>query len=249
MYYFASDMHLGLEHGTPSRERERRVVRWLDEVARDAKAIFLVGDVFDFWFEWRKVIPKGFTRLLGKLSELTDRGVEVHFFNGNHDMWAYDYLRAECGVEVHHGPEIFELYGKRVFVAHGDNLYLRQPLGIKVMYFFFRSRFWRRVFSALFPKSAAMRFGQWWSAKSRKSKSLTHCFGGEEEYLIKYTREYSRAQGDETQIDFFVFGHLHCAEDYDMGDGRRAVFLGEWISDAPVYAVLRPDGEMELVAT
>ena len=243
MYYFASDMHLGLDHRTPSLEREKIVVRWLDEVSADAKAIFLVGDVFDFWFEWKRVIPRGFSRLLGKFSELTDRGVRIHIFTGNHDLWAYDYLREECGLVIHEKPEVFEAYGKKVFVAHGDNLYLRKkkPLLIKMMNGLFRSKFWHTLFIALVHPNQALRFGHWWSERSRKSKRLSHCFGGEKEYLIQYAREYGKC----VDVDYFVFGHLHCAVDYDLGEGHRAIVLGEWIV-SPTYAVLKPDGEIEL---
>lgn len=241
MYYFASDMHLGLDYRTPPLEREKVFVRWLDEVSADAEAILLVGDVFDFWFEWKRVIPKGFSRVLGKFSELADRGVKIHFFTGNHDMWAFDYLQTECGVTLHQRPEVFEMYGKRLFVAHGDNLYLKKPFPIRVMNGIFYSRFWRRAFAMLVHPDLAMRFGLWWSNKSRKSKRLSHHFAGENEYLVQYARQYSRC----VDVDYFVFGHLHCAVDYDMGEGQRAVILGEWIVD-PTYAVLKPDGSIEL---
>lgn len=241
MYYFASDMHLGLDYRSTTREREKALVRWLREVSADADAIFLVGDVFDFWFEFAKVVPKGFTRLLGALSEITDRGIPVHFFPGNHDMWAYDYLATECGVTIHRPPEVFELSGKRIFVAHGDGMYLKTPSRIRFMNACFRSRFWRWVFSSLFHPNFTMRFGQWWSGSSRKSKSISHKFEGEKEYLVQYARKY----GECVEVDYFIFGHIHCAADYDLGEGRRAVFLGEWIV-SPSYAVLKDDGSLEL---
>ena len=122
MYYFAADTHLGLSSHGDGREREKFFVRWLDEVAPTAKAIFLVGDIFDFWFEYKRVVPKGFTRLLGKLSELADRGVEIHFFTGNHDIWAFDYLPRECGVTLHTTNEELTLSGKRFLIGHGDGL-------------------------------------------------------------------------------------------------------------------------------
>ena len=122
MYYFASDIHLGAGDEAFARETERRFVAWLDEAAQDAEAIFLVGDVFDFWFEYGRVVPKGFVRTLGKLAELTDRGIRVVFFTGNHDMWVTDYLTRECGVEIRTFPEVLLLGGQRVFVAHGDNM-------------------------------------------------------------------------------------------------------------------------------
>lgn len=241
MYYFASDMHLGLDYGDSPLRREKLVVRWLDEVSADARAIFLVGDVFDFWFEWKRIVPKGFTRLLGKLSELTDRGVEIHFFTGNHDLWVYDYLSEECGVRIHTRPEIFKLYGKKTFIAHGDNLYLKKPFRVGVMNYFFYSKFWRRVFSALVHPDSAMRFGQWWSNKSRKTKRLSHDFAAENEPLIRYARKYAQ----NAEVDYFVFGHLHVPVNYDMGGGMRAVILGEWVAN-PTYAALAPDGTIEL---
>ena len=122
MYYFASDIHLGAGGEAFAQQTERLFVRWLDDAAQDAEAIFLVGDVFDFWFEYRGVVPKGFVRTLGKLAELTDRGIRVVFFTGNHDMWVGDYLARECGVEIHTSPQQFCLNGKNVFIAHGDNM-------------------------------------------------------------------------------------------------------------------------------
>ncbi|MCD7970764.1 MAG: UDP-2,3-diacylglucosamine diphosphatase [Alistipes sp.] len=244
MYYFASDVHLGLDAATSSAQRERLFVQWLDTVAADARAIFLVGDIFDFWFEYKRVVPKGFTRLLGKLSEITDRGIPIHFFVGNHDMWAYDYLHRECGLTVHYKPEVFEIAGKRVFVAHGDNMYIRKPFAEKVMQSGFRSPLLRRLFSALIHPNAMLRFGQWWSHKSRKSHARVHVFCGEKEYLVQYARAY-RAAVKNIHVDYFVFGHIHCGHTYDMGDGSTAVFLGEWLYN-PAYAVLDDHGRMEL---
>jgi UDP-2,3-diacylglucosamine hydrolase len=243
MYYFASDMHLGLDARQGATiEREKLLVRWLDEVSADAEAIFLVGDVFDFWFEYRKVIPKGFTRLLGKLSELTDRGVQIHFFTGNHDMWTYDYLGQECGLTVHLQPEIFEIGGKTVFVGHGDNMYTKRPPVLEhTMHRLFRSPVARRLFSALVHPNGAIGFGHWWSGKSRKARSLTHVFTGENEYLVRYAREYMKC----VDVDYFVFGHLHCREDYDLGGGKRLIVLGEWLAN-PSYAVMDGSGNIEL---
>lgn len=243
MYYFASDMHLGLDTRLgSSREREALLVQWLDSVSADARAIFLVGDVFDFWFEYRRVVPKGFTRLLGKFSELTDRGIKIHFFTGNHDMWAYDYLRDECGLIIHDKPEVFELDGKMVFIGHGDNMYAnRPPVLERIMHKLFRSKVARRLFASLVHPNMALRFGHWWSGKSRKAKSLTHIFTGEKEYLVQYAREYLKC----VNVDYFIFGHLHCVEDYDLGEGKRLILLGEWISN-PTYAVIGEDGSIGL---
>ncbi|MCD8103256.1 MAG: UDP-2,3-diacylglucosamine diphosphatase [Alistipes sp.] len=244
MYYFAADVHLGLDAATTSAERERLFVRWLDEVSADADAIFLVGDVFDFWFEYKRVVPKGFTRLLGKFSELTDRGIPVHFFVGNHDMWAYDYLSTECGLRIHYKPEVFELAGKEVFVAHGDNMYIKKPFPEKVMHAGFHSKWLRWLFAGLIHPNSAMRFGRWWSQQSRKAHAKTHVFCGEKEYLIQYARAYKDAVRT-VNVDYFVFGHIHCAHMYDMGGGSTAVFLGEWLY-SPAFAVMDGEGRMEL---
>lgn len=243
MYYFASDMHLGLGRGESERAREAQLIRWLDMVSADATAIALVGDIFDFWFEWRRTVPKGFVRLLGKLAELTDRGVRIHFFTGNHDLWAFDYLKEECGVVVHQRPEVFEAYGKKIFVAHGDNLYLRgeKPLKIKFLNWLFYSRFWQAAFRTIVHPDLALKFGQWWSRHNRRSKGIAHEFKEEREHLIRYARAYARC----VDVDYFVFGHLHVRKNYDLGDGRRAIVLGEWI-EHPAYAVLSPEGAIEL---
>ncbi|MBQ4279406.1 MAG: UDP-2,3-diacylglucosamine diphosphatase [Rikenellaceae bacterium] len=237
MYYFASDVHLGLEYGTETpADRERFFIRWLDEVAPDAEAIFLVGDIFDFWFEYKRVVPKGHTRLLGKFSELTDRGVRIHFFTGNHDKWAREYLATECGVTMHHGPATLDLYGKRVFIAHGDTEGKRGGILTRLMQYAFHARWVRRAFSALVHPNQAIRFGHWWSGQSRKRKSVRHGFRGMDEQQVGFALKYLAAGHD---IDYFVFGHIHCAEELALTDRSRIIFLGEWI-ERPTYAVMDP---------
>ena len=169
MYYFASDIHLGAGGPAAARAVEKRFVAWLDEVSREADAVFILGDLFDFWFEYKRVVPKGFVRVLGKLCELTDRGIRVVFMTGNHDMWVRDYFEAECGVEVYTSPRIMELAGKRVFLAHGDNMKIDHLPVLRFMNAVFRSKTIRFLFSWLVHPDWAMRFGQWWSGKSRKS--------------------------------------------------------------------------------
>ena len=240
MYYFASDMHLGLGSRDESLVRERQLVSWLEKVSADAGAIFIVGDMFDFWYEYKRVIPKGFSRLLGALSNLTDRGVEIHFFPGNHDLWAYDYLQTECGVQVHHKAEVFELYGKRLFITHGDDIHARNFFWARIMNSIFRSRVARWIFSHTVHPNSALRFGLNWSSHSRKSKSVSHVFFAENDPMVKFARAY-----DKQHIDYFVFGHNHCAEVYPIDKGRTTVFLGQWIED-PTYATLSPDGTMSL---
>lgn len=242
MYYFASDIHLGLAPEADSAERERLLIRWLREVAADAEAIFLVGDVFDFWYEYRRVVPKGFVRLLGTLAELTDRGVEIHFFTGNHDMWAYDYLERECGVHVHATPLETTCYGKRLFITHGDDITAREHgFWTRRMNGCFRSSTMRWLFSRLLHPDLALRFGHGWSSHSRKSKAVAHRFLGEQEPMVHFARRYAATH----PIDYFVFGHNHCAEVYPLGERSTAVFLGEWI-EHPTYATLSPDGRIAL---
>lgn len=239
-YYFASDMHLGMEAvAGEAAARETVFIRWLDEIAADADAVFLMGDVFDFWFEYKRVVPKGFARTIAKLEELTSRGIEVWFFSGNHDMWARDYLSVEAGVHIVHGPEVMKLDGKRVFLAHGDNL-LTRGAGAKLMNWAFHNPAVRTAFRWAVHPDLAMKFGQWWSRTSRSSKQLAHDFKNEEEPLVLFSRGVLRQQ----HIDYFVFGHIHTALDYDLGGNSRALFLGEWIAN-PAYAVMR-DGEITL---
>lgn len=243
MYYFASDMHLGSEHGrSSSLDRERDLVRWLCSIEHDARAIFLVGDVFDFWFEYRRVVPKGFTRFLGKVAELTDRGIEVHLFMGNHDMWMTGYLERECGVKLHRRGEILELSGKRVYVEHGDRIMdLEHPV-TRFLGRCFHSSVLRWLFSRLVHPTYALWFGQKWSGYSRTSNHSGHIFQGEAEPLVKFARSMLASGG---KIDYFVFGHLHCAEDVDLGGGSRAIFTGDWLLRRD-YARLTDDGVMEL---
>ena len=240
MYYFASDIHLGLKVGQTHATRERLFVRWLDEVSADAEAIFLVGDVFDFWYEYRRVVPKGFTRLLGKLSELTDRGVAVHFFPGNHDLWAFDYLQTECGVVLHRADyEILALAGKRVFIGHGD-VFGKRGRGGRLLSRVFRSRAIQWVFSTFVHPNAAMRFGHWWSGKSRKSHAADTLDVSLTEPLIQYAREYAAMH----DVDHFVFGHMHFPRDFREGN-LHVINLGCW-EQYPSYAVLDASGELTL---
>ena len=251
MIYFASDVHLGAGGDAAAREVERRFVAWLDAAARDAEAIFLVGDIFDFWFEYRRVVPKGFVRTLGKLAELTDRGIRVVFFTGNHDMWVGDYLTRECGLEIYTSPQLLTLHGRQVFVAHGDNMKIDgQPL-LKLLNSGFRSRTLKWLFSWGLHPDWALKFGHWWSGKSRKGHDAADekarregTEGGFDasltEPLIEYAREYAAGH----DVDHFVFGHMHLPRDFRDGT-LHVVNLGGWEKN-PAYAVLDDRGEMTL---
>lgn len=238
MYYFASDIHLGLAVGQTAAYRERLFIQWLDEVSVDAEAIFLVGDIFDFWYEYKRVVPKGFTRLLGKLSELTDRGVAIHFFPGNHDLWAYDYLQSECGLILHPVDyEIIELAGHHVFIGHGDALGKRNLSG-RLLCRIFRSHPLRWAFSNFIHPNAAMRFGQWWSGSNRRAKPIKHTFRGYEEPIVRFAADFAKHH---PEIDLFVCGHIHCNEIFPLTEKCTIAFLGEWI-DQPTYGKLDDKG-------
>jgi UDP-2,3-diacylglucosamine hydrolase len=224
--YFASDFHLGLEAGPPPLEREKKIVGWLNSVAGDAKAIYLVGDIFDFWWEYKLVIPRGFTRFLGAISELTDSGIEVHFFTGNHDMWAGDYLSTECGMIVHTSPFTTDFNGKKFHLAHGEGLGTKST-GYKILLSIFRNRPLQIMYSALHP-AIGVGIGHRWSRNSRLGKGITKEFLGEEnEDLIRYAKSVLEIDN----IDYFIFGHRHLAMDYKLQPGTEIVFLGDWIKN------------------
>lgn len=229
--FFASDFHLGLNAGAPPREREKKIVKWLDTIAEEASEIYLVGDIFDFWWEYRHVVPKGFTRFLGKISAITDSGVPVHFFTGNHDMWVKDYLSMECGMKIHTGPYTTTLNGKRFHIAHGEGLGSRSG-GYKILLWIFHNRLLRALYSALHP-AIGVAIGHRWSLSSRLGKGISLEFLGEEnEDLIRYAGRVAEKE----KIDYFVFGHRHLAMVHPLKGGGEIVFLGDWIKHSS-YAV------------
>ena len=226
--YFLSDAHLGswaLDH---RRMQERRLVRFLDSIKDKAAAIYLLGDMFDFWFEYKFVVPRGYTRFLGKLSELTDMGVEVHYFTGNHDIWAFNYLERECGVILHKQPLTVELYGKIFFMAHGDGL--GDPdKKFKFIRAVFHNPVCQHLFSAIHPRWG-MWFGQTWAKHSRMKRPNGEeppYMGEDREHLILYTQEYMKAHPD---VDVFIYGHRHIEIDLQVSKKARAIILGDWIS-------------------
>lgn len=224
--YFASDFHLGAPDYESSLIREKRIVRWLDEIRKDATEIFLVGDVFDFWFEYKRAIPKGFVRLQGKIAEITDSGIPVHVFTGNHDMWIFDYLPKELGVRLYRAPIIREWNGKKFYIGHGDGLGPGDK-GYKFLKKVFASSVCQWLFARLHPN-----FGIWLAdLSSKKSRASTgtsdEVFLGEEnEWLAIYSREYLKKE----HIDYFVFGHRHLPLELKIGDNSVYYNTGEWIN-------------------
>lgn len=222
--YFTSDFHLGLPAGSLPVERERKVVRWLNSVKDDAKEIYLLGDVFDFWWEYNLVVPKGFTRFLGTVSSITDSGIPVHFFTGNHDMWVGDYLSRECGITIHTEPLTTVFDGQTFHLAHGEGLGTSDFL-YKILLSIFRNKPLRAMYSALHP-SIGVGIGLRWSLSSRLGKGISKEFLGEEkEDLIKYAKSLLKHE----KIDYFIFGHRHLARSFKVKEGSEIIFLGDWI--------------------
>lgn len=226
--YFLSDAHLGSLAIDHSRTHERRLVRFLDNIKEKAAAVYLLGDMFDFWYEYKYVVPKGYTRFLGKLSELTDMGVEVHFFTGNHDIWAYDYLEKECGVQLHKQPLTTEIYGKVFLLAHGDGLG-DSDRKFKAIRYLFHNRLCQIMFSAIHPRWA-MWFGLTWAKHSRlkrKNGEEPPFMGEDKENLVVYAKEYASEHPD---VDYFLFGHRHIELDLNVSKKARMIILGDWIT-------------------
>jgi UDP-2,3-diacylglucosamine hydrolase len=230
--YFLSDFHLGVPDAQQSLEREKLIVRFLDEAAQDAHTIFFVGDMFDFWFEYRKVVPRGYVRLLGKLAELSDSGIQLHFFVGNHDMWMKDYFQQELAMPVYFEPRPFTFNHCSFFIAHGDGLGPGDH-GYKALKKLFRSRACQWLFGLL-PPAIGIGTANYFSRRSRKAQEhIEETFLGEEkEWLLTYSREVLKNEA----FNFFVFGHRHLPIDYRLTTESRYINLGEWIN-FQTYAV------------
>lgn len=233
--YFLSDAHLGSKSHPDSVETERKLCRWFDFANRDARAIYLLGDIFDYWFEYRTVVPRGFTRLLGKLSEVADSGTEVHFFIGNHDIWLTDYLQNECGLIIHREPLITEILGKKFFIAHGDGL-SDESVSFRFLRKIFHNKFLRQCFSAIHPRWT-IPLAHAWSSSSRENGGVQDFLGEDKEYLIRFAKQEILRTSD---IDYFVFGHRHILLDFPLNEKARVINVGDWIRYFS-YAVF--DGE------
>jgi UDP-2,3-diacylglucosamine hydrolase len=234
--YFASDFHLGVPTLESSLEREKSICRWLDLIKADAEEIYLVGDIFDFWFEYTYTVPKGFTRLLGKIAELTDSGIKVVFFTGNHDLWMRDYFIKELNVVIHHQP-ITRVYNNKTFyIGHGDGMGPGDR-GYKLLKIVFTSKLCHWLYSRLHPN-----FSFWFARfTSRRSRITTgdsdeKFLGAEKEWLFLFCRDYLK----EHKVDFFIFGHRHLPLELDIDGKAMYTNLGDWIKYR-TYAVF--DGQ------
>lgn len=224
--YFASDFHLGAPNFEKSRERETKIVAWLDQIKTDAHEIYLVGDIFDFWFEYKHAIPKGFIRFQGKIAELTDSGIPVHFFIGNHDMWMFDYFEKELNVKIHRKPIQITFNDKKFLIGHGDGLGPGDR-GYKFIKKVFAAKWSQWCFARLHPN-----FGIWlaqFSSRSSRAKtgnSDEKYLGKENEWLYIYSKEYLETE----QIDFFIFGHRHLPLRIRLNESSEYINIGEWLN-------------------
>jgi UDP-2,3-diacylglucosamine hydrolase len=234
--YFISDFHLGVPNDTDSRKREDKIVFWLNSIKHDAQILYLMGDVFDYWFEYKEVVPRGYVRLLGKLAELSDAGVEMHYFTGNHDMWVFDYLPKEIGLQIHRAPIQKEYNGKKFFLGHGDGLG-PGDFGYKFIKKVFANKLAQWLFARVHPNTGIglMKF---FSRKSRIATGTSDdvYLGDDKEWLMIYCREVLQKE----HYDYFIFGHRHMPLDKQLNAQSRYINLGEWINHF-TYAVF--DGQ------
>lgn len=223
--YFSSDNHLGAPTMAQSLPREKKFVAWLDHIKHDAAAIFLLGDLFDFWFEYKTVIPKGFTRTLGKLAEISDSGVPIYFFVGNHDLWMRDYFKTELNIEVFHKPQDFTFNDKTFLIGHGDGLGPGDK-GYKRMKKVFTNPLSKWLFNWLHP-DIGVKLAQYMSVKNKliSGDDDAKFLGEDNEWLVQYCKRKESQQ----HRDYYVFGHRHLPLEISINDTSKYINLGDWI--------------------
>jgi UDP-2,3-diacylglucosamine hydrolase len=230
--YFASDFHLGLPGEENNHSREIQIVKWLDQISEDASEIYLLGDVFDFWHEYKTVVPKGFVRLLGKLAELSDQGIKITLFKGNHDMWSFGYLEKEIGAQLISDELIIERNGKKFYLHHGDGLG-PGDYSYKFIKRVFRNPISKWLFARLHP-NFGVGLARFLSNRSRKAnfRSDKAYKGDDKEFLTLF----AKSELQKTHYNYFIFGHRHLPLDIDLGNNSRYINLGEWVTHF-TYAV------------
>lgn len=230
--YFASDFHLGNNILEESHAREKVIIKWLDDIQKDAKSIYLLGDVFDFWFEYNKVIPKGCVRILGKLAEMVDNGIDIHFFIGNHDMWVKDYFKEEIGLKIHLKNIIINEQNKEILIGHGDGLG-RGDYSYKFLKLIFTAKISRFIFSMI-PADIGISIAHAWSKASRKKQNKKHISLQKKDIILEYCKKKQKIQ----PIDYYVFGHRHSPKEITIDKKSTYINTGDWISNF-TYAELR----------
>ena len=234
--YFASDLHLGMQPAEESLRREKLFVEWLEEIRKDAKELWLLGDVFDYWFEYKKVVPRGFTRFLGALASLSDEGVEIHLIPGNHDIWIFDYLPSEINLKLHRKSLRKEWNGHSFHLGHGDGLH-PGDMGYRALQGIFKNRLIQWFYARIHP-NGSMAFAHWWSKKSRMKHGALGSFKGvENEHQLQFSNKELEKH---PHIEYFVFGHRHIPYDIRIAENSRVICLGDWIGKF-TYGVF--DGE------
>ena len=228
--YFLSDLHLGASYFNNPLEYEKRAVRFLDSIKDKAAEIYLLGDILDYWYEYKNVVPKGYVRFLGKLAELADSGIKIHWFIGNHDIWIFDYLPQELGIEVTDGCATKNILGKQFFLNHGDAVGKREA-SFRFIRWIFRNKVCQFFYSML-PSCITIPFAHNWSNHSRNSEN-SDCVKIGLDNLLNFAREHSKSNKN---IDYYVFGHLHAIANEPVNDNARCIVLGDWI-DKFSYAI------------
>jgi len=239
--YFVSDVHLGAPDYDDSLKREKRLVKWLQSIEHDAENLFILGDIFDMWFDYKHVVPRGYVRLLGQLANMSDAGINIHYFIGNHDMWIFDYFEKEIGLIVYREPKEFTLNGVKILMGHGDGLG-NGDLGYKFIKKVFASQLNQWLFARLHP-NFALGTAHFFSKRSRISNGNfeEHYEGDDKEILVQYCKQTLKKE----HFDYFIFGHRHIAMDISVGKNSRYINLGEWVKK-PHIAVF--DGsKLELI--
>ncbi len=224
--YFASDNHLGAPTREESLPREKKFVAWLDQVKGDAAAIFLLGDLFDFWMEYTTVVPKGFTRTLGKLAEISDSGIPIYYFVGNHDLWMNGYFEEELSISVFHKPQQYTINGTSFFIGHGDGLGPHDK-GYKRMKKVFTNPVAKWLFRWLHP-DLGVRLGKYLSVKNKliSGDEDIEFLGEENEWLV----QYAKRKLEKYHYDYFIFGHRHLPLEIDLNGKSSYINLGDWIT-------------------
>lgn len=223
--YFISDLHLGATYLKSPLDYERRVVDWLYSIKGDVVELYLLGDILDYWYEYRTVVPRGYIRFFGALAALADSGVKITWFIGNHDIWLFDYLSTEIGLDVVDGYLVKDICGKRFFLSHGDGLGRLKP-SFRFIRFIFRNKFCQKLYSAIHPRWT-IPFAHRWSSSSRNfSEEIPQLQSPDDESLISFSKAYLAEHPD---IDYFIYGHKHVLVDYSISPGKDVIILGDWI--------------------
>ncbi len=245
-HLFVSDVHLG-GYLTPLQNQnvEDSFLAWLDMAEQENAIIYLLGDIFDFWFEYKNVIPKTYIRVLGRLKELTTKGIEIHFFKGNHDMWLQNYLRDEIGLIIHNKTEIIDIEGEKVVMGHGHDIGFKRNVSSRLLWILFSNKIIFRFASSFIHPNIMMRWGWAWSKSSKKKKKNKRSFLGEEAYITRYINN-KRGYFYNSGVRRYIFGHFHTPVMYDMQDGEsQMMILGDW-STTPLYGEMN-DGKIALL--